>query len=245
MKDSFVFYKSFYDAIKQIPEEYQLELYNAILQYSLEGIEPQNLSNITSAMFTLIKPNIDSSQKKYETSVENGKKGGRPKKPNKNPTETQTKPNKNLTETQQKPKQNLNDNVNVDDNDNVNDNDNVDVDVVLEEQLQKRFIECIGSTNLNSINECVSYLNDLPYEVIEKALEKTSRSNTPNWKYAKIILDDWLIKKIDTVEKVEIEEQKFKQKTTTPKQNNVKQFNYPQRNYVKTDFDKFYANKGG
>lgn len=116
MRDSFVFYKSFYDAIKQIPEEYQLELYNAILQYSLEGTEPSNLSNIASAMFTLIKPNIDNAQKKYEASVSNGKKGGRPKK---------EKPNENLNETQEKPNENLNVYVNDNDNDNVNVNGNV------------------------------------------------------------------------------------------------------------------------
>ena len=103
MKDSFVFYKSFYDAIKKIPEEYQLELYNAILSYSLEGIEPNNLSPIAEAMFILIKPNIDSSQKRYEASVENGKKGGRP-----------------LKKTQEEPDENLN--VDVDDNVDVNDN---------------------------------------------------------------------------------------------------------------------------
>lgn len=111
MRDSFVFYKSFYDAIKQIPEEYQLELYNAILQYSLEGLEPSNLSNIASAIFILIKPNIDSAQKKYEASVSNGKKGGRPKK----------EPKKNLTITQKKPNLNLNDNDDEDNNDNEND----------------------------------------------------------------------------------------------------------------------------
>lgn len=125
MKDSFVFYKSFYDAIKKIPEEYQLELYNAILSYSLEGIEPNNLSSIAEAMFILIKPNIDSSQKRYEASVENGKKGGRPLKktqeePDENLNETQQKPNQNLDETQEEPDQNLN--VDVDDNVDVNDN---------------------------------------------------------------------------------------------------------------------------
>lgn len=126
MRESFVFYKSFYDAIKQIPEEYQLELYNAILQYSLEGIEPSNLSNIASAMFTLIKPNIDNAQKRYETSVNNGKKGGRPKK---------EKPNKNLNETQEKPNENLNV------NDNVNDNDNVNVNI---EEDYKKYIKYLG-----------------------------------------------------------------------------------------------------
>lgn len=125
MKDSFVFYKSFYDAIKKIPEEYQLELYNAILSYSLEGIEPNNLSSIAEAMFILIKPNIDSSQKRYEASVENGKKGGRPLKktqeePDKNLDKTQQKPNQNLDETQEEPDENLN--VDVDDNVDVNDN---------------------------------------------------------------------------------------------------------------------------
>ena len=121
MKDSFVFYKSFYDAIKKIPEEFQLELYNAIFNYSLEGIEPTNLSDIPQAMFTLIRPNIDSSQRRYKASVENGKKGGRPKK------QDLEKPNKNLIKTQQKPKQNLNDNVN--DNVNVNVDDNVNENV--------------------------------------------------------------------------------------------------------------------
>lgn len=115
MRDSFVFYKSFYDAIQRIPEEFQLELYNAIFQYSLEGIEPTTLSDISYAMFTLIRPNIDSSQRRYSASVENGKKGGRPRK------QVLEKPNKNLTKTQQKPNDNLNVNVNV--------NENVDVNV--------------------------------------------------------------------------------------------------------------------
>ena len=73
-RESFVFYKSFYDAIKKIPKKYQLELYDAIALYSLERIEPEKLSGTASAMFTLIKPNIDSSQRKYEASVTNGKK---------------------------------------------------------------------------------------------------------------------------------------------------------------------------
>ena len=73
-RESFVFYKSFYDAIKKIPKKYQLELYDAIAQYSLEGFEPEKLTGTASAMFTLIKPNIDSSQRKYEASVNNGKK---------------------------------------------------------------------------------------------------------------------------------------------------------------------------
>lgn len=46
-----------------------------------------------------------------------------------------------------------------------------------EEQLQQLFIRCTGSTNLNAIDECLSYLEDFPYEVIEIALKKTSEKN--------------------------------------------------------------------
>ena len=126
MKESVVFYKSFYDAIKKIPEEYQLELYNAIFQYSFEDIEPTNLSSKAEVIFTLTKPNIDSAQRKYKASVENGNKGGRPKK--NNPSKTQQEPNNNSNKTQDKPKRipnhNLNDNVDDTVNDTVYENAN-------------------------------------------------------------------------------------------------------------------------
>lgn len=86
-----------------------------------------------------------------------------------------------------------------------------------EENLQKRFVECIGSTNLNAINECISYLNDLPIEVIEIALEKTSEANA-GWKYAKKILNDWVKLKINTVEKVKTEDINFNNKKKPQKE---------------------------
>ena len=81
----------------------------------------------------------------------------------------------------------------------------------IEQQLQKQFINCTGSTNTYSIEECISYLDDLPYEVIEKALIKTSGANG-NWNYAKKILQEWLKKGIKTIEQVEAEERNFKQR---------------------------------
>lgn len=60
--ESFVFYKSFYKSIRMLPTENQLELYNAIAQYSLDGTEPNILNKTTSAIFTLVKHIIDNSQ---------------------------------------------------------------------------------------------------------------------------------------------------------------------------------------
>lgn len=83
MRESFVFYRSFYDAIKDLPRDVQGEIYTAIMEYSLYGKETENLKPIARSVFTLMKPQIDVNNKRFE----NGKKGGRPKsedKPNGN-----------------------------------------------------------------------------------------------------------------------------------------------------------------
>lgn len=71
-----------------------------------------------------------------------------------------------------------------------------------EEKLQQRFIECLNSFNTNAINECISYLKDLPFSVIDYVLSKTSGIQYPNWNYAKVILDDYVKRKIDSLEKI-------------------------------------------
>ena len=110
------------------------------------------------------------------------------------------------------------------DNDNEDDNDD-DKDLLLkeekEEKLQQRFIECLNSFNTNAIEECIGYLEDLPYEVIESVLAKTSRIKNPNWGYAKKILDDYTQRKIDSLEKIQIDQASIKNKGT-PKEEDYK-----------------------
>ncbi len=91
------------------------------------------------------------------------------------------------------------------DNDKDNDKDK-DNDLLLKEKekkLQVRFIECLNSYNTNAISECLDYLKSLSFEVIDKVLSKTSGLQHPNWNYAKTILDDYVERKIDTLEKLE------------------------------------------
>jgi len=103
MRESFVFYKSFYESIKELDPIDQVQIYNAIFEYEFYKIKPE-LSGVCKSIFTLILPQLEANNKKYE----NGKKGGRPKK------ETKEKPKNNQKETKVKP--NVNDNVNVNDN---------------------------------------------------------------------------------------------------------------------------------
>ncbi|MBD9092290.1 MAG: hypothetical protein EGQ20_07160 [Bacteroides oleiciplenus] len=112
MRESFVFYRSFYDAIKDLPRDVQGEIYTAIMEYSLYGKETENLKPIARSVFTLMKPQIDVNNKRFE----NGKKGGRPKSENEpkgNQNETKEKPKNNQNETKCEPNVNVNDNVNV------------------------------------------------------------------------------------------------------------------------------------
>jgi uncharacterized phage protein (TIGR02220 family) len=133
-RDSFVFYRSFYEAFCDLDDENALACFHAIAKYALDGEEPEG-KNIVTAIFKTIKPIIDKNNKRYE----NGKKGGRPKneapespeipeepqaaggddpgqteddipepepKPNKNQIKTELKPKDNQTKTKLKPNEN-------------------------------------------------------------------------------------------------------------------------------------------
>lgn len=93
-RESFIFYRSFYEAIKCMPTDVQAEIYPAICEYALFGKLPKNLSEVAKGMFTLIKPNIDVNTARYENGkkgAQYGKRGGRPKKkPSADPAYTQT-----------------------------------------------------------------------------------------------------------------------------------------------------------
>lgn len=79
MRDSFVFYRSFAEVISMIPDaEDKITLLNALIEYGLNGTEP-DLQYPLSAMFKQMTSSIAGAQKRYQASVENGKKGGRPK----------------------------------------------------------------------------------------------------------------------------------------------------------------------
>ena len=126
MGDSFVFYRSFAEVIEMIPDpEEQILMLKALIDYGLNGIEP-NLEYPLNAMFKQMTSSIAGAQKRYNASVENGKKGGNPnfKKGKANPYYKGKKITQdNLNITQDNPEitpDNLNNNVNK--NDNKNDN---------------------------------------------------------------------------------------------------------------------------
>ena len=65
MRDSVLFYRSFYDALKNIPCDERLKVYDAIMEYGMYDIEPE-LTGVALAIFLLAKPQIDANNKRYK-----------------------------------------------------------------------------------------------------------------------------------------------------------------------------------
>lgn len=74
--ESFVFYRSFRDAIDEMSDEDKLSTLLAICDYALYGVEPKLKGAMPRAVFTVARPSIDANKTKRVC----GKKGGRPKK---------------------------------------------------------------------------------------------------------------------------------------------------------------------
>ena len=129
-RDAFSFFWSFKDAIMGLEDEKEkLAIYEALTDYAFLGIEPTDLTPICKIIWKLVKPNIDSSIKRYDACVNNGKKGaeygslgGRPKKKKETPKET---PEETPEETPKKP---LNKNKNKDKNKDLKENLCIDID---------------------------------------------------------------------------------------------------------------------
>ena len=70
MRDGFIFYGSFFEALQELDPEDRLAAYDAICSYALTGVEPEGSGTI-KAVFKLVRPQIDANNKRRE----NGKRG--------------------------------------------------------------------------------------------------------------------------------------------------------------------------
>ena len=111
--NSFVFYRSFYESLQDLDDKSRLQLYDAICSYSLDN-RIADLKGINATIFKLIKPQIDSNNKRRA----DGNKGGRPVTSGLETEKPVVIENENQWLLKNKP--NVNVNVNVNDNVNVN-----------------------------------------------------------------------------------------------------------------------------
>lgn len=113
MRDSAVFYRSFYEAINELPDVNQLELYKAIFDYCL-NFKEHDLKGLSKTIFMLIKPQLDANIKRY--------KNGCTPKSNQEESKEEASQKQNISK--KEANENVNDNVNEKKNLNENVNDN-------------------------------------------------------------------------------------------------------------------------
>lgn len=194
-RDSFIFYRSFYEAISELPKENQADTYNAIMQYALNQEEVE-LIGISKAIFSLVKPQLDANYKKYE----NGKQ-------KKSKTEAKQK--------QIKSKIGTNVNVNENVNENVNDNDNENVSDSCVDGLQDIidfYNDNIGALTPYGLEVLQDYLKEMDYKVIIFAMKIAVEANIRTIQYIKGTLNNWSKVGVKTLLQAQEENDKFKNK---------------------------------
>ena len=179
-RDSFIFYKSWWDAVGLLPGEVRGEVLTAIIEYGLLGETNSPRGNTTKAILELIKPQIEANNAKYD----NGRKGGRPRtdtqfpEPEENQEETKAKPNRNQSKTKPEPEENQEETKakpNVYVNDNVNVNENVSSSRVREvspEEKKKEFFEIFFFRNFTD-----------PHREVERFIAWNAKKGTNPTRY--------------------------------------------------------------
>lgn len=174
MRDSFIMYRSYVEALMFLPDAQRLRVLDAIMRYGLNGEEPNfsEQEKVEKAFFILIRPQLQANNIRYENGkkgAEYGSLGGRPpksvdKKPQENPEITPNKPQENPTET---PNENVNVNENV--NENVCENARAREDTPME-----RFLKRWG-VNSNAIgNYSGGKLDGIDWDKVSARVERST-----------------------------------------------------------------------
>lgn len=178
MKDSFVFYKSFFEALQDLKDKDRLKVYDAICNLALND-QDTKLSGIAKTIFTLIKPQVLANKKRYE----NGKKGGRPKKETNGFAKIKTNGFEN-EETKTKPNENVNE------NENVNVNENTTTSSLGFSSKQKKIVDLLQENGILYFNTPVEFnivccLADVDEKIFLESIEDAKIQNkcTINYVY--------------------------------------------------------------
>lgn len=73
-RNQFTFYRSYFDAIQELPKEERADIILAVCDYAIYETEPTGLSPAASMAFKLIRPTLDSGRRKAESGAKGGSK---------------------------------------------------------------------------------------------------------------------------------------------------------------------------
>ena len=195
MAQSFVFHPSYLEAVEDFPAQDQLVYINAICRYALYGEDP-NLQFPLSAVFKQAKPSIDQSIKRYQSNVENGKKGGR-KPLNTKPLPVESVPDKPSVNPPDKPTENpsVKPSINLNKNSNKNSDKNKTIHP-LQKWIDGNCMQVKQLKRQLSYSECENIVKDYKPEDIKAILMQMEnyKSLLKNYVSVNLTLRRWLEK---------------------------------------------------
>lgn len=109
-RDSFIFYRSWLEAILNLPRDLQGDVLLAITRYAILGdASADGLKPIARAMLAMAKPQIDANNRRYANGCNGGRRNQRPTESesggNRKQTEVEPKLNRKITEVEPKANQ--------------------------------------------------------------------------------------------------------------------------------------------
>ena len=69
MNDKFIFRRIYYEKIKNLSRKSAIAVYDAIVCYAIDGIEPKDLNGEEMKIWNKIKIQIDKDNKKWTTTI--------------------------------------------------------------------------------------------------------------------------------------------------------------------------------
>lgn len=164
MRDTTIIYRSFYEAIKDLPAENQAELWVAIFEFSLNFNEVE-LTGLSKTVFKLIKPQLEANNKRFE----NGKK---------------PKVKQEISKPEAKPKQVVSKS-GANNNNNKNNNNNLDTASALRLEQFERFWEFYERKGSKKLAKALFLkLNEADLDLVKEHL-KVYKKATPERKFRK------------------------------------------------------------
>ena len=199
-RESFVFYRSFLGAIREMEQADQLAMFWAICDYAMDGKEPVLQSAIQRAVFAVIRPSIDTNIAKREGGMRGGRPKSRTEKTMLQNAETIGFEETNLPgkgfDSQNHPKQTFSKTEN-----NVDVDEDVDVDGFKESsssrtdtalaKLIQDYEQEIGVFPRSALDKLQAYRAEVGDEMVHLAIHEAAQHNGRSWSYLDSVLSTW------------------------------------------------------
>lgn len=203
--NGFTFYRSYFECLDKLPEAEQNILLRAIVYYVYKDTEPE-LDGIISALWSVIKPNLDTSKNRSLN----------PQKQNRNKKKTNEKQNKNKKKTNEKQEEN---------NDLIDKDNDKDKEIEKDKEIDKEGINSFSTTKrtiydiieenfgrtLSSmeIEKISTWTEEYTEDIIEYAVRQSVMANKRSFNYVNGILRNWKSNGYKTLQEIKDHEQKW------------------------------------